>query len=70
MPECIFTCPKCGYQVRWNNEREVEPECPNCRPGGQRQAAPSAASGGGCFGILLFLCFSGLLFLGLTLLLV
>jgi predicted RNA-binding Zn-ribbon protein involved in translation (DUF1610 family) len=30
MPDCIFTCPTCGREIPWNNERENEPVCPTC----------------------------------------
>lgn len=39
--DCVFTCPKCGYEVSWDNARESEPVCPRCS-----QSAPSRPNSG------------------------
>lgn len=38
MPECIFTCRRCGYRVAWNNSYQQEPTCSSCRSGGRLRA--------------------------------
>ncbi len=30
MAECVFTCPTCRRQIRWNNNHDSEPVCPAC----------------------------------------
>jgi len=45
MPECIFTCPTCGREIRWNNEREREPLCPTCSTQEQIKRHQSYPSG-------------------------